>query len=70
MLNEETLDALHKQGPIFGEHRAARDLAERIYTKFLTEMSWASSKLEGNTYSILIPRFYLSAETRRPVRPR
>ncbi len=44
---------LHKIGKPIEAHRAAGTFARDILSRFLIDLSWASSRLEGNTYSRL-----------------
>src|SRR5271169_4613784 len=44
---------LHKIGKPIEAHRAAGTFAHDILSRFLIDLSWASSRLEGNTYSRL-----------------
>lgn len=51
-LSKETRQKLHKLGKTNGE-RPAGTYAREIYNRLLVELSWNSSRLEGNTYSLL-----------------
>lgn len=52
-LPEVTRSHLHHIGKTPGEHRPAGTYARQILDRLLIDLSWASSRLEGNTYSRL-----------------
>lgn len=51
-LTDDILDRLYQLGRTDGE-RAAGTYARQIYNRLLIDLSWNSSRLEGNTYSLL-----------------
>lgn len=52
-LDTRTLDELAKAGARPDGDRAAGTFARRILDRLLIDLSWSSSRLEGNTYSLL-----------------
>ena len=44
---------LFEMGSMPKDHRPAGTFAKQIYHSFLVDLSWNSSRLEGNTYSLL-----------------
>lgn len=52
-LPSATLEKLAKLGAGVEKGRPAGTYAKRIYQQFLIDLSWNSSRLEGNTYSLL-----------------
>lgn len=50
---EKTKAHLHTMGTPIAAERAAGTFARDILSRFLIDLSWASSRLEGNTYSRL-----------------
>lgn len=52
-LSQEVVDHLHRIGHTPVEDHLAGTYARSILKRLLIDLSWASSKLEGNTYSIL-----------------
>jgi len=52
-LSEPLRSQLHDMGRTAANHRAAGTYARDILSRLLVDLSWASSKLEGNTYSRL-----------------
>lgn len=55
-LSEEELAKLQEWGTITHEQQAAGTYAKQILTRLLIDLSWSSSRLEGNTYSLLDTR--------------
>jgi hypothetical protein len=51
-LSESTCERLYKLGKTDGE-RPAGTYARQIFNRLLIDLSWNSSRLEGNTYSLL-----------------
>jgi Fic family protein len=51
--SRQQLDRLHELGRTPGEHRPAGTYARNILGRLLIDLSWASSRLEGNTYTLL-----------------
>ncbi len=49
----QTRQRLFELGRSTGEQRAAGTYARQIYNRLLIDLSWNSSRLEGNTYSLL-----------------
>lgn len=52
-LSQAILDKLHKIGSGEERGRPAGTYARKIYHRLLIDLSWNSSRLEGNTYSLL-----------------
>ncbi|HEY4241657.1 MAG TPA: Fic family protein [Kofleriaceae bacterium] len=52
-LGEKLRKHLHSIGRIPGEQRPAGTYARQILSRLLVDLSWASSRLEGNTYTRL-----------------
>ena len=52
-ISDKTKVYLHKIGQPIVAERAAGSFARDILSRFLIDLSWASSRLEGNTYSRL-----------------
>ena len=52
-LSQDELDALSKAGQMAAVPAPAGTYARRILDRMLIELSWNSSRLEGNTYSLL-----------------
>lgn len=52
-LTSETLAYLTRIGTTSDEERPAATYARHILNRLLVDLSWASSRLEGNTYSLL-----------------
>lgn len=52
-LSQDVLDHLHRLGHTPAEDQLAGTHARSILQRLLIDLSWASSKLEGNTYSLL-----------------
>lgn len=52
-LPSETRQHLHEIGAPPGDERPAGTYARTIYNRLLIDLSWNSSRLEGNTYSLL-----------------
>lgn len=52
-LTEEMRERLHKLGRTPDANMAAGTFAHQIYERLLIDLSWASSHLEGNTYTLL-----------------
>jgi len=52
-LSEEQRAHLAKVGTVTFEEQAAGTYAKQILTRLLIDLSWNSSRLEGNTYSLL-----------------
>lgn len=52
-LSQDVLDHLHRLGHTPAEDQLAGTYARSILQRLLIDLSWASSKLEGNTYSLL-----------------
>jgi Fic family protein len=52
-LSESERQHLHEQGRPFNQPLAAGTYAKRILNRLLIDLSWNSSRLEGNTYSLL-----------------
>ena len=52
-LSEEDRTQLHKAGTFLNEEQPAGSLAKQILSRILIDLSWNSSRLEGNTYSRL-----------------
>ncbi|MEX0963115.1 MAG: Fic family protein [Pseudohongiellaceae bacterium] len=55
-LATEELKKLQKWGSAAQEQQPAGTYAKQILTRLLIDLSWSSSKLEGNTYSLLDTR--------------
>jgi len=58
-LNEDQRDRLHHLGKVFTGDQPAGTYARQIYDRLMIDISWASSHLEGNTYSFLDTRLLL-----------
>jgi Fic family protein len=52
-LSEEDLAQLQIWGAAAQEHQPAGTYAKQMLTRLLIDLSWSSSRLEGNTYSLL-----------------
>ena len=52
-LSEATREHLHRLGRSFAQDQPAGTYARQILDRLLIDLSWASSRLEGNTYSLL-----------------
>ncbi len=52
-LPEQTRQSLSEMGRSSSEERPAGTYARTIYNRLLIDLSWNSSRLEGNTYSLL-----------------
>lgn len=52
-LSREDRERLHDQGRTPDESRPAGTYAREIYSRLLIDLAWASSRLEGNTYTRL-----------------
>ena len=52
-LSQHDRARLHEAGQPVGEYMAAGTYARRILERLLVDLSWASSRMEGNTYDIL-----------------
>jgi len=52
-LTSETIARLHRIGRTLDAERPAGTYARHILDRLLVDLSWASSRLEGNTYSLL-----------------
>jgi Fic family protein len=52
-LPRHVIEHLHKIGAAVGEERPAGTYAREILNRLIIDLSWASSRLEGNTYSLL-----------------
>jgi hypothetical protein len=52
-LSAQTRQRLFEQGRSADEQRPAGTYARQIYNRLLIDLSWNSSRLEGNTYSLL-----------------
>ena len=52
-LPAETRQRLHELGRLPGDERPAGTYARQIFDRLLIDLSWNSSRLEGNTYSLL-----------------
>lgn len=52
-LPEATREHLHRLGRSFAQDQPAGTYARQILGRLLIDLSWASSRLEGNTYSLL-----------------
>ena len=52
-LSYEILQRLYEKGQPSDGHRPAGTYARQIYNRILIDLSWNSSRLEGNTYSLL-----------------
>lgn len=52
-LSEAVVAQLHELGATRSEERPAGTFAREILNRLLIDLSWASSRLEGNTYSLL-----------------
>jgi hypothetical protein len=65
---------LHDLGRAPGAERPAGPYARQILSRLLVDLSWASSRLEGNTGRIAVrparPSFILDDETRDAIRYR
>jgi Fic family protein len=55
-LSEVIRTHLHELGRTPDSHRAAGTYARDIFNRLLIDLSWSSSRLEGNTYSLLDTR--------------
>ena len=55
-LNENELSQLEEWGTATQKQQPAGTYAKQILTRLLIDLSWSSSKLEGNTYSLLDTR--------------
>ena len=58
-LSEVTRKKLARLGSTFKDEQPAGTYARQIFDRFLIDLSWASSRLEGNTYSKLDTRLLL-----------
>lgn len=52
-LSQKERDYLHQLGAQEDKHQPAGTFARRILDRFLIDLSWNSSRLEGNSYSLL-----------------
>ena len=52
-LSFETQQHLYRMGQSSEDHRPAGTYARQIFNRILIDLSWNSSRLEGNTYSLL-----------------
>lgn len=52
-LPAETRQRLHEMGQASGDARPSGTYARQIFDRLLIDLSWNSSRLEGNTYSLL-----------------
>lgn len=52
-LDAATRERLHERGRAPGDERPAGTYARQILSRLLVDLSWASSRLEGNTYTRL-----------------
>jgi hypothetical protein len=52
-LSLEIQQSLFETGQSSGDHRPAGTYARQIFNRILIDLSWNSSRLEGNTYSLL-----------------
>ncbi len=52
-LAQDIRDALFKQGKVVSNHEPAGTYARQLANRLLIDLSWNSSRLEGNTYSLL-----------------
>lgn len=59
-LNKEELEKLAALGKTKGEDQPAGTYAKEIFQRLLIDLSWNSSRLEGNTYSLLETQRLLS----------
>ncbi len=70
-LSEEELAKLQEWGSATHEQQAAGTYAKKILTRLLIDLSWSSSRLEGNTYSLLdtkrLINFDEEAEGKQPL---
>ena len=70
-LSPVELERLHDLGAVADDPQPAGTYARRIVDRLLIDLSWNSSRLEGNTYSLLDTRRLLAlgveAEGRSPV---
>ncbi|WP_253281417.1 Fic family protein [Cupriavidus sp. HPC(L)] len=59
-LPETIRTELRSQGSVVGSHEPAGTYARQIASRLLIDLSWNSSRLEGNTYSLLETEHLLS----------
>jgi Fic family protein len=65
-LNASTRDRLHERGRAPGGERPAGTYARQILSRLLVDLSWASSRLEGNTYTRLDTQNLIELGRRAP----
>jgi Fic family protein len=60
-LSQDIRDELLLQGQVLGGHEPAGTYARQLADRLLIDLSWNSSRLEGNTYSLLETERLISA---------
>jgi Fic family protein len=65
-LDAATRGRLHERGRAPGSERAAGTYARQILSRLLVDLSWASSRLEGNTYTRLDTQNLIELGRRAP----
>ena len=60
-LDQSLRDELHLQGQAVSRHEPAGTYARHLANRLLIDLSWNSSRLEGNTYSLLETERLISA---------
>lgn len=60
-LSRDIRDELLLQGRVLGGHESAGTYARQLADRLLIDLSWNSSRLEGNTYSLLETERLISA---------
>ena len=58
-LSQEERESLWTAGRVFDEAQPAGTFARQLYDRMIVDLSWASSRLEGNTYSLLDTRILI-----------
>jgi Fic family protein len=65
-LEAATRKRLHERGRALGDERPAGTYARQILSRLLVDLSWASSRLEGNTYTRLDTQNLIELGRRAP----
>lgn len=60
-LSQDIRDELQQQGRVLAGHEPAGTYARQLANRLLIDLSWNSSRLEGNTYSLLETERLISA---------
>ena len=60
-LDQSLREELHLQGQAVSRHEPAGTYARHLANRLLIDLSWNSSRLEGNTYSLLETERLISA---------